>query len=118
MTNKSKPLLVDVNLYANDIEDILNILHEHKYTTNCVDSERIRSLTVLLESFQKKAELEEFRKHIEDSMPDSGNDSEWNDFYCKYWNIRYGGKAIVIDNNAGIYSAMLDLIKEQIDDYL
>lgn len=114
----NKHLLIDVSLSTGDIEDILNILDEHERNTECVNDDRMRCLTSLFKSFQIRAELEDFHKHIVDSMPEDDNEDDWEKFYRNYWNIRYGGKSIVIDNNAGIYSAMLDLIKEQIDDYM
>ena len=118
MTGKTRPLLVNVSLNTSDIEDILHILSEHERNTDCISDERMQGLTSLFKSFQMKAELEEFYKHIDESLPAGDDEEEWSKFYNKYWNIRYGGKAIVIDNNAGIYNSMLSLIKEQLDDYL
>ena len=118
MTNKIMPSLVDVKLHITDIEDLLKILTEHERNTECVDDDRMKGLINMLNVFQKKVELTDFHKHIEDTMPEGTDEDEWDKFYTKYWNIRYGGKAIVIENNAGIYSSMLSLIKEQIDDYL
>ena len=115
--NKYNPLLIDVSLTVSDIKDILDILQEHSHTTDCVTDDRMRVLKNLFESFERKADLENFQNHIINSMPADDDEDEWDEFYQNYWNIRYAGKAIVIENNAGIYNAMLEAIKEQIEDY-
>ncbi len=118
MTGKTRPLLT-LNLDSKDIEDLMNILKEHRDNTSCVDVHRLYSLHALLETQLYEARLNEFAQHIEDSLPNNdATDEEMDKFYNTPWTIHFNGKSICIENNAGIYNAMLDAIKEQIKDYI
>ena len=118
MTGKTRPLL-NLMLDSKDIEDLMSILKEHRDNTSSVSVHRLYSLHALLETQLYEAKLTEFAQHIDDSLPgNDASDEEIDVFYNTPWTIHFNGKSIEIANNAGIYNAMLDAIKEQLKDYI
>lgn len=118
MTGKTRPLLT-LKLDSKDIEDLLNILKEHRDNTSSVDVHRLYCLHSLLETQLYEAKLNEFAQHIDASLPgNDATDEEMDKFYNMPWTIHFNGKSICIENNAGIYNAMLCALKEQIEEYI
>lgn len=116
----SRPLL-NLELGTDDVEALLDVLEEHKRNTTSISENKLYELKGLLKSKLYVSKLKDFHHHIEKSLPPYGGpceDDEWDKFYNMPWTIAFNGKSIQIENNAGIYNAMLAAVKEQLDDYI
>lgn len=69
-------------------------------------------------------EITDFRDHVVSTMPESyeeetdANLKAWEDFYGLKWTISFAGKELTLDNEAGTWQPIVDMLNNYLDNYL
>lgn len=69
-------------------------------------------------------EITDFRDHVVSTMPESyeeetdANLKAWEDFYGLKWTISFAGKELTLDNEAGTWQPIVDMLDNYLDNYL
>ena len=66
----------------------------------------------------------DFRDHVVSTMPESTEKEDehslkaWEDFYELKWTISFAGKEVTLDNEAGTWQPIVDMLTDYLDNYL
>lgn len=69
-------------------------------------------------------EITDFRDHVVSTMPESYEEETdadlkaWEDFYGLKWTISFAGKELTLDNEAGTWQPIVDMLNNYLDNYL
>ena len=69
-------------------------------------------------------EITDFRDHVVSTMPESTEEEDehslkaWEDFYGLKWTISFAGKEVTLDNEAGTWQPIVDMLTDYLDNYL
>ena len=97
---------------ADDGGDLLTTIHE---------LEQMR-INLMHDNYIK--EVTEFRDHVVSTMPESTEKEDehslkaWEDFYELKWTISFAGKEVTLDNEAGTWQPIVDMLTDYLDNYL
>ena len=97
---------------ADDLGDLLTTIHElEQMKRNLLHDDYIKKVT-------------DFRDHVVSTMPESyeeetdANLKAWEDFYGLKWTISFAGKEVTLDNEAGTWQPIVDMLDNYLDNYL
>ena len=97
---------------ADDLGDLLTTIHElEQMRRNLMHDDYIKKVT-------------DFRDHVVSTMPESyeeetdANLKAWEDFYGLKWTISFAGKEVTLDNEAGTWQPIVDMLTAYLDNYL
>ena len=97
---------------ADDLGDLLTTIHElEQMRRNLIHDDYIKKIT-------------DFRDHVVSTMPESyeeetdANLKAWEDFYGLTWTISFAGKEVTLDNEAGTWQPIVDMLDNYLDNYL
>ena len=97
---------------ADDLGDLLTTIHElEQMKRNLLHDDYIKKIT-------------DFRDHVVSTMPESyeeetdANLKAWEDFYGLKWTISFAGKEVTLDNEAGTWQPIVDMLDNYLDNYL
>ena len=97
---------------ADDLGDLLTTIHElEQMRRNLMHDDYIKKIT-------------DFRNHVVSTMPESyeeetdANLKAWEDFYGLKWTISFAGKEVTLDNEAGTWQPIVDMLDNYLDNYL
>ena len=96
---------------ADDSGDLLTTIHElEQMRRNLMHDNYIKEIT-------------DFRDHVVSTMPESTEEDEhslkaWEDFYELKWTISFAGKEVTLDNEAGTWQPIVDMLTDYLDNYL
>ena len=97
---------------ADDLGDLLTTIHELKQMRrNLMHDDYIKKIT-------------DFRDHVVSTMPEpyeeetDANLKAWEDFYGLKWTISFAGKEVTLDNEAGTWQPIVDMLDNYLDNYL
>ena len=97
---------------ADDLGDLLTTIHElEQMRRNLMHDDYIKKIT-------------DFRDHVVSTMPESyeeetdANLKAWEDFYGLKWTISFAGKEVTLDNEAGTWQPIVDMLDNYLDNYL
>lgn len=77
---------------------------------------------LLYDDYIKK--ITDFRDHVVSTMPESYEEETdadlkaWEDFYELKWTISFAGKELTLDNEAGTWQPIVDMLNNYLDNYL
>ena len=97
---------------ADDSGDLLTTIHE---------LEQMRR-NLMYDNYIK--EITDFRDHVVSTMPESTEEEDehslkaWEDFYGLKWKISFAGKEVTLDNEAGTWQPIVDMLTDYLDNYL
>ena len=97
---------------ADDGGDLLTTIHE---------LEQMR-INLLHDNYIK--EVTDFRDHVVSTTPESKEKEDehslkaWEDFYGLKWTISFAGKEVTLDNEAGTWQPIVDMLTDYLDNYL
>lgn len=97
---------------ADDSDDILATIHE---------LEQMR-IDLMHDNYIK--EVTDFRDHVVSTMPESTEKEDehslkaWEDFYGLKWTISFAGKEVTLNNEAGTWQPIVDMLTDYLDNYL
>ena len=97
---------------ADDLGDLLTTIHE---------LEQMRR-SLMHDDYIKK--ITDFRDHVVSTMPESYEEETdvnlkaWEDFYGLKWTISFAGKEVTLDNEAGTWQPIVDMLDNYLDNYL
>ena len=97
---------------ADDSGDLLTTIHELEQMKR----------NLLIDDYIKK--VADFRDHVVSTMPESTEKEDehslkaWEDFYGLKWTISFAGKEVTLDNEAGTWQPIVDMLTDYLDNYL
>ena len=97
---------------ADDSGDLLVTIHELEQMKR----------NLLIDDYIKK--VTDFRDHVVSTMPESTEEEDehslkaWEDFYGLKWTISFAGKEVTLDNEAGTWQPIVDMLTDYLDNYL
>ena len=97
---------------ADDGGDLLTTIHE---------LEQMR-INLMHDNYIK--EVTDFRDHVVSTMPESTEKEDehslkaWEDFYGLKWTISFAGKEVTLDNEAGTWQPIVDILTNYLHNYL
>lgn len=107
--------MYDCNYEVMDADDSGNLL------TTIHELEQMKR-DLLHDDYIKK--VTDFRDHVVSTMPESTEDEDehslqaWEDFYGLKWTISFAGKEVTLDNEAGTWQPIVDMLNDYLDNYL
>lgn len=97
---------------ADDSGDLLTTIHElEQMKRNLLYDDYIKKVT-------------DFRDHVVSTMPESTEKEDehslkaWEDFYELKWTISFAGKEVTLNNEAGTWQPIVDMLTDYLDNYL
>ena len=97
---------------ADDSGDLLVTIHELEQMKR----------NLLIDDYIKK--VADFRDHVVSTMPESTEKEDehslkaWEDFYVLKWTISFAGKEVTLNNEAGTWQPIVDMLTNYLDNYL
>lgn len=97
---------------ADDSGDLLATIHELEQMKR----------NLMHDNYSK--EITDFRDHVVSTMPESTEKEDehslkaWEDFYELKWTISFAGKEVTLDNEAGTWQPIVDMLNNYLDNYL
>ena len=97
---------------ADDSGDLLVTIHELEQMKR----------NLLIDDYIKK--VTDFRDHVVSTMPESTEKEDecslkaWEDFYGLKWTISFAGKEVTLNNEAGTWQPIVDMLTNYLDNYL
>ena len=100
---------------SRELSNLLKVLNDYLLNGQRVSVEDTQQLIKVVESMWYIKRLEDFKRFVENSMPDeNASQEEWDNFYDMEWNISFGSHSVKIINGAVIYNGVLDALNEEL----